>query len=64
MDARQGQPSVVRGDATGDVDTPIAVSKTNIINLLDGNLDAMLATGLGRIKVRGSKGVATRLGFC
>jgi putative sterol carrier protein len=48
-------------DGTSDADTTIAVSKNNPIKLLDGKLDAMLASGLGRITLRGSKDAAMKL---
>lgn len=42
-------------------DCTVALSAENLLKLLDGRLDPMLAYTLGKIKVRGSMGVAMKL---
>ena len=61
VDARQSEPSLAPTDSTAAADSTIAISSSNIIKLLDGKLDPMVAYGLGRIKVHGSKGIAMKL---
>jgi putative sterol carrier protein len=61
VDARQSEPSIVPAGNTAAADSTITISSVNLIKLLDGNLDPMVAYGLGRIKVHGSKGIAMKL---
>ncbi|WP_242464831.1 SCP2 sterol-binding domain-containing protein [Rhodospirillum rubrum] len=59
VDARTA-PARLGGDDL-DVDCTIALSADNLIKLLEGTLDPMLAFAMGRIRVSGSKGVAMKL---
>lgn len=59
VDARDGKPTL--SDVDGDADCTIQLTATNLGKLLDGSMDPMLAYGMGRIKVRGSMGVAMKL---
>jgi putative sterol carrier protein len=61
LDARQGEPTLTPVEETAGADSTITISFDNLIKLLDGKLDPMVAYGLGRIKVQGSKGVAMKL---
>ena len=61
VNARDGQPSLSRDDGDADADCTIKISSENLVKLLDGKLDPMLAYTLGRIKVSGSMGVAMKL---
>ena len=61
VDARAGDPSLVSSDSAVVADSTITISYSNLIKMLDGKLDPMVAYGLGRIKVRGSKGIAMKL---
>ncbi len=60
VDARAGQPSLSQ-DADGDADCTIRISGDNLIKLLNGKLDPMLAYTMGKIKVSGSMGIAMKL---
>lgn len=50
-------------DETGeiDADTVLMTSYDNLIKLISGRLSPMLAFSTGRLKVRGSQGVALKL---
>ncbi len=61
LDARNAPPVLSRQDSDADADCTIQISGTNLLKLLDGQLDPMLAYGMGKIKVRGSMGVAMKL---
>jgi putative sterol carrier protein len=62
VDARQtGATSLSQDDGALDADCTILISAENLLKLLDGNLDPMLAYTLGKIKVKGSMGVAMKL---
>jgi putative sterol carrier protein len=61
IDARQSEPSLAPTDGTVAADSTITITLSNLIKLLDGKLDPMVAYGLGRIKVHGSKGIAMKL---
>lgn len=58
VDARSA-PSLAVDDV--EPDCTVALSAENLLKLLDGRLDPMLAYTLGKIKVRGSMGVAMKL---
>ncbi|TCT44936.1 SCP2 sterol-binding domain-containing protein [Martelella mediterranea] len=44
-----------------DADTVLVISYDNLIKLVSGKLSPMLAFSTGRLKVRGSQGVALKL---
>ncbi len=50
-----------RDDGGLDADCTIGISAENLGKLLDGKLDPMLAYTLGKIKVKGSLGIAMKL---
>ncbi|MDR3436131.1 SCP2 sterol-binding domain-containing protein [Telmatospirillum sp.] len=59
IDGRLSTPLLSQEDA--DAECTILISADNLTKLLDGRLDPMLAYTLGKIKVRGSMGVAMKL---
>lgn len=61
VDARQATARLSQDDGALDADCTILSSAETLLKLLDGKLDPMLAYTLGRIKVKGSMGVAMKL---
>lgn len=61
VDASGAAPTLSQCADLNDAVSTISLTSSNLFKLLDGNLDAMVAYGLGRIKVSGSKGVAMKL---
>jgi len=60
IDARTDKPVLVE-DGSLDPDCTIKVSRENIVKLINGDMDPILAYTLGRIKVQGSMDVAMKL---
>lgn len=60
IDARSRNP-VLHQDDGEDPDCTIKISADNLTKLMGGRLDPMLGYTLGKIKVRGSMGVAMKL---
>ena len=60
VDARAAQP-ILTQDAESDADCTIRISGDNLVKLLNGKLDPMLAYTMGKIKVSGSMGIAMKL---
>ena len=60
IDARTDKPVLVE-DGSLDPDCTIKVSRENIVKLINGEMDPILAYTLGRIKVQGSMDVAMKL---
>jgi putative sterol carrier protein len=61
VDARQLPASLIQDVGDIDADCTILISAENLEKMLDGKLDPMLAYGLGKIKVKGSMGLAMQL---
>lgn len=61
IDASDSPVKLVTADDDPDVDCTIKISGKNLDKLLDGKLDPMLAFTLGKLKVKGSMGVAMKL---
>ena len=61
VDARQGGANLSQDEGEEDADCTLSLSAKTLGKLLDGSMDPMLAYGLGRIKVRGSMGLAMKL---
>ena len=59
IDATSSPAVVSRED--GPADTSIRISSDNLLKLMDGNMDPMVAFAMGKIKVEGSKGLAMKL---
>ncbi|MCA1909658.1 MAG: SCP2 sterol-binding domain-containing protein [Magnetospirillum sp.] len=60
IDARSRQPSLSRDEDCDPVCT-IKISADNLVKLMTGKMDPMLGYTLGKIKVKGSMGVAMKL---
>ncbi len=66
-----GEDGAIAIDATGsppvlssepdDADCTIRISAENLVKLIDGELNAMMAYTLGRLKIEGSMGVAMKV---
>ena len=59
IDATSSPPTLTRDDAEADV--VVATSLDNMTKLLDGNLNPTLAFTLGKLKIKGSMGLAMKL---
>jgi len=59
LDARSLPPSLERSD--DEAECTIRATASNLLKLMDGKLDPMLAYGLGKIKVKGDMGLAMKL---
>jgi len=60
VDARDGKVALV-DDGSLEPDCTIKVSRENLIKLVSGEMDPILAYTLGRIKVQGSMDIAMKL---
>lgn len=60
VDARDNQPKLVE-DGSLEPDCTIKVSPENLMKLMKGEMDPILAYTLGRIKVQGSMDIAMKL---
>lgn len=60
LDARSGS-AVLGTESDEPADCTITMTRENLLKLLDGKLDPMLAYGLGKIRVAGSLGIAMKL---
>ena len=60
IDAREAKPVLVE-DGSLDPECTIKVSRENLVKLINGEMDPLLAYTLGRIKVQGSMEVAMKL---
>ncbi len=54
-------PNVVNNNTDGDADCTIKMTLENFQNMLDGELNPMMAFMSGKIKVEGDMGVAMKL---
>ena len=59
VDTTREPVDVSRDDHSAE--TTITISSTDLIKLMDGKLDPMVAFTMGKIKVSGSKGLAMKL---
>ncbi|WP_018699342.1 SCP2 sterol-binding domain-containing protein [Amorphus coralli] len=48
-------------EGTGEADTVLKLSSDNLMKLIEGRLNPMVAFSTGRLKVEGSQGVALKL---
>ena len=48
-------------ELTDDADCTIRISAENLVKLIDGELNAMMAYTLGKLKIDGSMGVAMKV---
>nr|WP_272211110.1 SCP2 sterol-binding domain-containing protein [Marinicella sp. W31]MDC2876992.1 SCP2 sterol-binding domain-containing protein [Marinicella sp. W31] len=62
LDAVDGDVAVSRDETNeAEADTVLVMTSDNLAKLIDGKLNPMLAFSTGRLKVRGSQGVALKL---
>ena len=59
IDATASPPALA--DAPDDADCTIRISAENLAKLIDGELNAMMAYTLGKLKIDGSMGVAMKV---
>ncbi len=60
IDARGGEVRLVE-DGSLEPDCTIKVSRDNLVKLVNGEMDPILAYTLGRIKIQGSMDIAMKL---
>ena len=60
IDARGGEAKLVE-DGSLEPDCTIKVSRDNLMKLVSGEMDPILAYTLGRIKIQGSMDIAMKL---
>ncbi|MCC9621066.1 SCP2 sterol-binding domain-containing protein [Thalassospira sp. MA62] len=60
IDATGDQPEITDDDLS-DADCILKIKKANLEKLIAGKLDPMLAFTLGKLKIKGSMGVAAKL---
>ena len=60
LDATDGDVEIEE-DESGEADTVLILTSDNLEKLIKGKLNPMLAFSTGRLKVRGSQGVALKL---
>lgn len=59
VDATGGSVDIT--EAAGEADTVLTLSSDNLKKLIEGKLSPMVAFSTGRLKVKGSQGVALKL---
>lgn len=59
VDATGGKVTVATG--TDEADTVLKLTSDNLLKLIEGRLNPMIAFSTGRLKVQGSQGVALKL---
>ena len=59
VDATQSPPTL--GDGSDDPACTIRLSADNLVKLMDGALNPMLAYTMGKLKIEGSMGLAMKL---
>ena len=61
VDATGGEVKVIPNPDNEDAETTLALSEANMMKLIAGDLNPMVAFTLGKLKVFGSKGIALKL---
>jgi putative sterol carrier protein len=61
LDATGGEVKMVPNPPSDDAETTLALSAENLLKLMEGDLNPMVAFTMGRLKVFGSKGIALKL---
>jgi putative sterol carrier protein len=61
LDATGGAVKITPNPDTDDAETTLALSTENLLKLMQGDLNPMVAFTMGRLKVFGSKGIALKL---
>jgi putative sterol carrier protein len=61
LDATNNEVKITPNPASDDAETTLVLSTENMIKLMNGDLNPMVAFTMGRLKVFGSKGLALKL---
>ena len=61
LDATGGDVKITPNPANEDAETTLVLSSENLVKLVNGDLNPMVAFTLGKLKVFGSKGIALKL---
>ena len=61
LDATGDEVKIVPNPDSDDAETTLALSADNMVKLINGDLNPMVAFTLGKLKVFGSKGIALKL---
>lgn len=61
LDATGDEVKITPNPDTDDAETTLALSADNMVKLINGDLNPMVAFTLGKLKVFGSKGIALKL---
>ncbi|MDX2145067.1 MAG: SCP2 sterol-binding domain-containing protein [Rhodospirillaceae bacterium] len=61
LDATGGDVKITPNPASDDAETTLVLSTENMVKLMNGDLNPMVAFTMGRLKVFGSKGIALKL---
>ncbi len=61
LDATTPEVKIVPNPDSDDAETTLVLSAENMVKLMNGDLNPMVAFTMGRLKVFGSKGIALKL---
>jgi putative sterol carrier protein len=61
LDATGGDVKITPNPDNEEAETTLVLSSENLVKLVNGNLNPMVAFTLGKLKVFGSKGIALKL---
>ena len=61
LDATGDEVKITPSPETEDAETTLVLSSENLVKLMNGDLNPMVAFTLGKLKVFGSKGIALKL---
>ncbi|MGE3474891.1 MAG: SCP2 sterol-binding domain-containing protein [Rhodospirillaceae bacterium] len=61
LDATGGEVKITPNPDGEDAETTLVLSSENLVKLVNGDLNPMVAFTLGKLKVFGSKGIALKL---
>ena len=61
LDAAGDEVKIIPNPDSDDAETTLALSADNMVKLINGDLNPMVAFTLGKLKVFGSKGIALKL---
>ena len=61
LDATGDEVKIIPNPDSDDAETTLALSADNMVKLINGDLNPMVAFTLGKLKVFGSKGIALKL---
>jgi putative sterol carrier protein len=61
LDATGGDVKITPNPDNEDAETTLVLSSENLVKLVNGDLNPMVAFTLGKLKVFGSKGIALKL---